>query len=75
MGILDQGPRYTLNDLVYYTGLFGGIIAVYLTTRPYVHPLIALIGGLVVGVGLGYALERAYARTQEPGEKPPPPEW
>lgn len=64
MGVLDQGPGYTVKDLVYYGGLFGGLIVVYLAGRPYgVHPLILLVGGIIVGVGVGYVLERLYERS------------
>lgn len=65
MGAFDKGPGYTVNDLVYYGGLFGGLIVVYLAGRPYgVHPIALLVGGLVVGVGLGYVLERLYDRSR-----------
>jgi hypothetical protein len=59
-----KGPGYTVNDLVYWTGMMGGIIAVVLTGRQYgVNQIILLIGGLVVGAGLGFVMERAYRNS------------
>jgi hypothetical protein len=58
------GPGYTVNDLVYYMGLFGGIIGVYLGTAPLgLHPLLRLVGGLIVGVGCGWVLEKLYTKA------------
>ena len=60
-----NGPNYTVKDLVYYIGLFGGIIATYLILKPFeFHQIIVLIAGLVVGVGLGWLLETAYTSAQ-----------
>jgi hypothetical protein len=65
MGLLDKGPGYTVADLVYYAGLFGGIILVYLALQPLgVHPLVRLVAGLAVGIGLGYLFETAYRRSK-----------
>jgi hypothetical protein len=65
MNWLEKGPGYTVNDLVYYTGLFLGIILVFGVGRPYgFHPLLLLVGGLAAGVGLGYVLERTYRNSR-----------
>jgi hypothetical protein len=61
MSWIKSGSDYTVNDLVYYSGLFLGIIVVFGLGRPYgIHPIVTLVVGLVVGVGLGYTLERVY---------------
>jgi hypothetical protein len=61
----NGGPGYTMNDLVYYSGLFFGIIAVYAIARPYgFHSLIVLVVGICVGAGLGYTLERVYKNSR-----------
>jgi hypothetical protein len=60
-----KGQRYTVGDLIYYAGLFAGIILVVTTGRPYgFHPILLLIGGIAAGVGLGYGLERLYERSR-----------
>lgn len=70
MPSLGKGPGYTISDLVYYGGLFGGVIVVYLATKSMaIHPIVRLGVGLVVGVGLGWAFERAYRQSQ--GGTPP----
>ncbi len=67
-------PGYTVKDLLYYTGLFAGIIAVYLALAPFgVHPIIRLVGGLIVGVGAGWLLEKAYLSAKAGGEDREPP--
>jgi hypothetical protein len=69
---LKDGSGYTVNDLVYYSGLFLGIIVVFAIGRPYgIHPIIMLIVGLVVGVGLGYVLERFYRSYKREGGSGP----
>ena len=56
-----KGPGYTVEDLVFYTGLFGGIILVFVGLAPFgVHTIVRLIGGLVVGLGVGWAFTKAY---------------
>lgn len=70
MPSLGSGPGYTMTDLVYYAGLFGGVIVVYLATKNVpLHPILRLGAGLVVGVGVGWALERAYRQSR--GGTPP----
>ena len=67
-----SGPGYTMNDLVYYTGLFLGIIVVFGLGRPYgFHPLLMLVVGLIVGVGLGYTLERLYRNSKRKWDSGP----
>jgi uncharacterized membrane protein YebE (DUF533 family) len=59
---MASGPGYTIADLYYYGGLFGGIIIVYLGTEGMeIHRFVRLIVGLIVGAGLGYVMERAYS--------------
>jgi hypothetical protein len=66
-----QAPQYTVNDLVYWMGMFAGIIVVFLIGRPYgVHRLLLLLGGLAVGAGLGFGMERIYRNIN----RPPPPD-
>ena len=61
MNWLKDGSGYTVNDLVYYSGMFLGIIVVFGVCRPYgIHPIISLVIGIVVGAGLGYTMERVY---------------
>jgi hypothetical protein len=65
MGMLKNGSGYTISDLVYYTGLFFGIIVVFGVGRPYgFHPLLILLVGVLVGAGLGYSLERLYKNSK-----------
>ena len=59
--------KYTVKDLVYYAGLFAGIIVTFKALEPFaIHSIIRLIAGLVVGVGLGWIAERVYSATQLP---------
>src|SRR5206468_1570026 len=75
-GSAMTSPGYTTKDLVYYTGLFAGIILVYLGLGPLgVHPILSLLLGLGVGVGLGWLLERLYtgsssAKPRDPNDYP-----
>jgi hypothetical protein len=73
-----KGPGYTVKDLFYYGGLFGGIIIVYTTLDPWkIHPLMRLLLGLGVGVALGWLLERTYenmiASRRSPDDLDEPP--
>jgi hypothetical protein len=71
MGLFDQGPDYTVKDLVYYTGLFAGIIVVYLLLAPFgLHPLLKLVPAIFVGAGLGWACEQLYTRSRRPPRDP-----
>jgi hypothetical protein len=74
MGIFDDkdAGQYTLTDLVFWTGVFAGLIGTYLALEPWeVTALLRLIAGGVVGAGLGWCLEKAYQRLR----RPPPPRW
>jgi len=54
----------TRNDALYYGGLMGGLIVGTLALRAMGMPsLIQLVGGLIVGVGCGYLIERALKKT------------
>src|SRR5262245_11577773 len=57
-------------EAVYYVGLMGGIMIGCLGLQAMgIGGIVALIGGLVCGVGLGYVAERAYVARHPP--KPP----
>jgi hypothetical protein len=67
---------YTVKDLVYYIGLFGGLAATYLFLQSQgVHGLIALLGALGVGVACGWLSESIYEkfRNRPPGPGSGPP--
>ena len=65
-----KGPGYTVEDLVFYMGLFAGIIGVYLALEPYeVHRLVRLLGGIVVGAGLGWVMLKVYQMGKDSGPK------
>jgi hypothetical protein len=71
-----NGPNYTVKDLVYYIGLFGGIIATFFILTPFeVHHIVKLIAGIVVGVGLGWLLETAYTSAQRKKVDPYYDDW
>jgi hypothetical protein len=72
MSWFKKGSRYTVGDLVYYTGLFFGIIVVFAIARPHrFHPVLVLLVGACIGVGLGYALERAYESARRNSDSGP----
>jgi hypothetical protein len=72
VSLFKDGSGYTINDLVYYSGLFLGIIVVFSIGRPYgLHPIITLIVGIVVGAGLGYVAERLYRNSKRGGDSGP----
>ena len=59
-----KGPGYTVKDLVYYTGMFSGIILVFAAAKPYgIQPIFCFIGGLIVGAGLGWMAEQIYEKN------------
>jgi hypothetical protein len=67
VGSLSKGPGYTVNDLVYWSGMIAGIVGVVTIGRSYgVNQLVLLIGGIVLGAGLGFTLERAYRSLNQP---------
>lgn len=67
-----KGPGYTVDDLIYYLGLFGGIIVTYQVLAQFdVMPIIRLIAGLVVGVGLGFVSLSIYKSLNAPPPQDP----
>jgi hypothetical protein len=68
MGLTIKGPGYTVNDLFYYAGLMGGIVAMYLLLGLYdVHPLLKLGAGVAAGAGLGWVLEKMWKSGSQQG--------
>lgn len=57
-----MAPQYTTRDLVYYGGLFLGLCTTYVLLESMgVHnQWVKLGGGLAVGVGCGWLLEKVY---------------
>jgi hypothetical protein len=69
----NRGPGYTINDLVYWGGLIGGVVVTHLALMPVeMHNLARLVISLVVGVGVGYLCEKAYDKSK--GRRGPPPD-
>jgi len=66
-----SGPGLSEKDLYYYGGLFAGIIIAYVgLTRLGVHnTFVRLVVGLILGVGLGWFLERTFNKAKD-GEPP-----
>jgi hypothetical protein len=63
-----KGPGYTVRDLYYYSGLFAGIIIVYVGTQSTeLHPILRLVLGLIAGVALGWIADRAYQASTGAG--------
>lgn len=72
-----RAPNYTLGDLLFYVGVFAGLIVMHFVLMPWgVHPIIRLIIGGLFGAGIGWCLEQMYRRVQRPQpakeEKPEP---
>lgn len=68
------GPQYTEKDLYYYGAFMGGIIIAFLALGRLgvTNQIVRLVVGLIVGVGLGWAAERAYLKSkQKPGGDTP----
>jgi hypothetical protein len=63
-----KGPNYTTKDLFYYGGLIAGLgIGVQLAAKLGVSNHWVQLGiGLVLGIGLGYLLERIHSGPQNP---------
>lgn len=62
---MPKGPDYTEKDLFLWGGIIGGIVCTHLVLQPYgIHPLITFLGGVVIGVGIGSVLERAFVNWQ-----------
>ncbi len=62
-----SGPGYTEKDLYYYGGLMGGIALAFIVLgRLGVHnTIVRLIIGLIVGVGLGWFLEKSFHKAKD----------
>ncbi len=70
MGVI-KSPGYTINDLMYWSGMIAGIVTVVLIGKQYgIDRIFLLIGGIVLGAGLGYTLEMAYRKSMEPPRPP-----
>jgi hypothetical protein len=64
------GPGYTVKDLVYWTGLIGGISVTYLALKDTeMHRFLKLLISLGVGVAAGVVAEYAYRVLTAP--RPP----
>jgi hypothetical protein len=78
MGLLDKGPGYTVNDLVWWSGLITGVVVCYFRLTPLGVPrLVSLVVGGAAGIGLGWGLETLYRNSRSPrppdgGEDLPP---
>ncbi len=78
MGWLEQGPGYTVRDLVYWSGFIGGVLLAYLVFFHAVetYQLVRVIGMLVCGVASGFLCELTYRKvTRNPpkdGQDGPP---
>ncbi|MEK6238914.1 MAG: hypothetical protein N2C14_29720 [Planctomycetales bacterium] len=56
-------PGYTVEDLVFMTGLMGGIGVTHFAMNalvPGTNRFVSLFAGLIVGLGLGWVFLRAY---------------
>jgi hypothetical protein len=64
MGLLDQGPGYTVSDLVYWMGLMLGASAAYVVFfhvfEWQMNGILRLILVLGVGVGCGFVCDLIY---------------
>ena len=59
---------YTAKDAVFYGGLFAGLIIVKpLADANGYHPLLGLLGGGIVGMGLGTILLKAFESMKAQG--------
>ncbi len=62
-----MAPQYTTKDLVYYSGMFLGLAATYvlLESLGVSNQIVKLLGGLTVGVGCGWLLEKLYTDNKD----------
>jgi hypothetical protein len=71
----DKGPSgYTVKDLVYWSGLMGGVVVTYGILHALdieLHPLVRALLAIGVGVALGWTSERIYTRAQRPAQAGP----
>ncbi len=65
MGMLNQGPGYTVSDLVWWSGVLGGTVVAYTASNYLLElPRIAcLVVGIGVGACTGFLAERLYSRS------------
>jgi hypothetical protein len=71
---MAKGPGYTVADLVFYTGLIGGIVATYGVLQAMeveIHDIFKLLIGLGVGVVLGGGALMLYERAKQKPKWPP----
>jgi hypothetical protein len=74
---MDRGPGYTIADLVFYSGLFAGIIVTYLSLNAAeveLHQIVKLLIGLAIGCGVGWVCLKIYEASRKPppdGRQPP----
>lgn len=62
-----SGPGYTIDDLIFYAGLFAGLIITFVATEGMdVHRVVRLIGGGLVGSALGWGALKVYHRMTIP---------
>ena len=68
----------TIGDAIYWSGLIAGAVigtvglrylgATGIVPLAAQYPIVPLIGGIVLGVGIGYVAERAYNLSRGPSD-------
>jgi hypothetical protein len=62
-----KAPDYTIDDLIFFAGLLGGIVIVFAVLEPYgVGSLVKVICGVIVGAGLGWVCLQLFGRGKNP---------
>jgi hypothetical protein len=60
-----NGPNYTIDDLVFYSGLLAGFILVFwLSGSLELNAVVRVVGGAVVGAGLGWCALKVFKRLR-----------